>query len=569
MTQQPRLLIVEDSPTQALRLQLELEAQSWSVVAVGTAEKALAQLDVSRPDVMIVDYCLPGISGDELCRRVRMNFNTREIPIIMLTADENEETEVRGLDSGADDFFKKSADTDILVMRIRGMLERPKRDWSGVMPNDSAFRRAKVLAVDDSATYLLHLKCLLEAEGYTVDAVSDPTQVLTHLKNSSYDLALIDLVMPEMDGIELCRQIVSMRLHLDNPIAVLMLTGREAKEDLTRALEAGADDFVGKSSDQAVLRGRIRALLRRKFFQEENQRILEELKNKQLEAISARAETEAALARAADERRQQAETVAVQLQQAKSDLERSNEELLRSNDELRQFAFIASHDLQEPLRSITSFCNLLKEDYEGRLDAQADTFIARIVNGAIRMKALITDLLAYSRVDCDQPTMFHDVDLADVLEDVLANLQTTITETGADVKFDQMPIVRGNRVQLVQLLQNLIGNAIMYRGDQYPRIDISAHKRDDSWEICVKDNGIGIAPEHHQQIFDIFRRLHSRDKYPGTGIGLASCKKIVQRLGGQIAVDSQLGSGSTFRFTIPAVFEEPIHERLQLCATQV
>ena len=285
MTKTPQFLIVEDSPTQALRLRLELEAQSWEVVAVGTAEEALAQLDVSIPDVMIVDYCLPGISGDELCRRVRMNLNTREIPIIMLTADENEETEVRGLDSGADDFFKKSADTDILVIRIRGMLERPKRDWSGMMHSDTAFRRAKVLAVDDSATYLLHLKCLLEAEGYTVDAVSDPTHVLTNLKTTSYDLALIDLVMPEMDGIELCRQIVSMRLHLDNPIAVLMLTGREAKEDLTRALEAGADDFVGKSSDQAVLKGRIRALLRRKFFQEENRRILEELKNKQLEAV--------------------------------------------------------------------------------------------------------------------------------------------------------------------------------------------------------------------------------------------------------------------------------------------
>src|SRR5882757_505558 len=153
MTKTPQFLIVEDSPTQALRLRLELEAQSWAAIAVGTAEEALAQLDVSIPDVMIVDYCLPGISGDELCRRVRMNFNTREIPIIMLTADENEETEVRGLDSGADDFFKKSADIDILVIRIRGMLERPKRDWSGVMLSDSAFRRAKVLAVDDSPTY--------------------------------------------------------------------------------------------------------------------------------------------------------------------------------------------------------------------------------------------------------------------------------------------------------------------------------------------------------------------------------------------------------------------------------
>jgi light-regulated signal transduction histidine kinase (bacteriophytochrome) len=185
------------------------------------------------------------------------------------------------------------------------------------------------------------------------------------------------------------------------------------------------------------------------------------------------------------------------------------------------------------------------------------------------MKALITDLLAYSRVDCDQPALFANVDLTDVLDDVLANLQATVTETSAEVNFDRLPVVRGDRIQLVQLLQNLIGNAIMYRGDQPPRIEISASERNEFWEISVHDNGIGIAPEHHQQIFDIFRRLHGRDKYPGTGIGLASCKKIVQRLGGQIAVDSELGSGSTFRFTIPTIFEEPTHERLQLCATQI
>jgi signal transduction histidine kinase len=413
---------------------------------------------------------------------------------------------------------------------------------------------AVVLIIDDDPEVRNVVSATLRNAGLkTAEAVNGRAAVDWLDANPSPNLVLLDLMMPEMDGIEACRRIVEARREQETPSVILMLTARENKEDMTRGLEAGADDFVGKSSDQAVLRGRIRALLRRKFFQEENQRILEELKNKQLEAISARAETEAALARAADERRQHAESVAVELRQAKADLEQSNAELLRSNDELRQFAFIASHDLQEPLRSVTSFCNLLKEDYEGRLDEQADTFIDRIVNGAKRMKALITDLLAYSRVECNQSVPFHDVDLADVLDDVLANLQTTITETSAEVSSDRLPVIRGDRVQLVQLLQNLIGNAIMYRSEQPPRIEISANRRDDSWEISVQDNGIGIAPEHHQQIFDIFRRLHSRDKYPGTGIGLAACKKIVQRLGGQISVDSILSSGSTFRFTIPAV----------------
>ena len=569
MSEKPKILIVEDSPTQALRLQLELEAQQWSAVSVGTADEALTQIERSPPEAIVVDYCLPGMSGDELCRRVRMNINTRGIPIIMLTADEHEEREVRGLDSGADDFFKKSADTEILVIRLRAMLERSRRGESVLLHNESGFRRANILAVDDSETYLSHLRCLLQAEGYTVDAVTNPKEALTRLERSSYDLALVDLVMPELDGIEVCRRIVAMRRQLDNPIAVLMLTGREAKDDLTRALEAGADDFVGKSSDQAVLKGRIRALLRRKFFQEENRRILEELKNKELEAFSARAETEAALARAADERRRHAEAVAAELRQAKAQLEEANEELMRSNDELRQFAFVASHDLQEPLRSITSFCNLLKEDYQGRLDGQADDYIERIVTGAKRMKALVTGLLGYSRVSRSDGLAFQEVNFQDVVGDVLANLQSSIQEAGVVVCVGELPTVVGDRVQLVQLLQNLIGNALLYRGKQSPRIEVDARRVPDGWEFSVRDNGIGIAPEHHQQIFEIFKRLHGRDKYPGTGIGLAICKKIVQRHHGQIWVESQPGAGSVFRFTIQSPAEVAQDERERLLATSV
>jgi light-regulated signal transduction histidine kinase (bacteriophytochrome) len=341
-----------------------------------------------------------------------------------------------------------------------------------------------------------------------------------------------------------------MRTNLDNPIAVLMLTGREGKEDLTRALEAGADDFVGKSSDHAVLKGRIRALLRRKFFQEENRRILEQLKNKELEAITARAEKEAALARAADERRRHAESVADELQQAKETLETANEELLRSNDELRQFVYVASHDLQEPLRTITSYCNILKEDYAGKLDAQADQNMEHIVQGAARMKSLINALLSYSRVSRDENVAFERVALRDVVHDALSNLQCSIEESRAEVSWGELPVVNGDRIQLVELLQNLIGNAILYRGQTPPRIHIDSRKQGLFWEISVRDNGIGIAPEHHQQIFEIFKRLHNRSKYPGTGIGLAVCKKIVQRHGGQMRVESQLGNGSVFYFSI-------------------
>ncbi|MEX0612710.1 MAG: ATP-binding protein [Pirellulales bacterium] len=232
------------------------------------------------------------------------------------------------------------------------------------------------------------------------------------------------------------------------------------------------------------------------------------------------------------------------------ELERSNNELMQSNDELRQFAFVASHDLQEPLRSITSFCNLLKDDYAGRLDRQADEYIKWIVQGSARMRALITGLLSYSRVSKDEQLVFDSVDLLEVMQDALANLQSSIQEAGAEVTWGDLPTVRGIRVQLVQLLQNLIGNGILYRSGERPRIHIEAERVGDHWDFSVSDNGIGIAPEHHQQIFEIFKRLHNRSRYPGTGIGLAVCKKIVHRHGGQICVESQLGKGSCFRFTI-------------------
>jgi signal transduction histidine kinase len=243
------------------------------------------------------------------------------------------------------------------------------------------------------------------------------------------------------------------------------------------------------------------------------------------------------------------------------ELQQFNDELLRSNEELRQFAFVASHDLQEPLRSITSFCNLLEAEYRGQLDEQAENYIDRIVNGARRMKALVNDLLIYSRVTRDDQAEFQEVNFHDVVDDALANLQLAIAESDADIVVDRLPMVIGDRVQLVQVMQNLIGNALKYRGEDAPFVRIGAQRRGDYWEFFVHDNGIGIAPEFHHQIFEIFKRLHGRDKYPGTGIGLSVCKKIVGRHGGEISVDSQAGAGCVFRFTIRTSAEVPTHER--------
>jgi PAS domain S-box-containing protein len=226
-------------------------------------------------------------------------------------------------------------------------------------------------------------------------------------------------------------------------------------------------------------------------------------------------------------------------------------ELQRSNKELELFASIASHDLQEPLRSVSGFAQLLKKRYTDKLDQNADEFISYIVDGAYRMQQLIRDLLDYSRVTTRGNT-FTPVDCNNAVKVALDNLRTSIIESGAVVRCGLLPVVRADSGQIVRLFQNLIGNAIKYRGDREPAIHVSAKREGDRWVFSVADNGIGIDAQYYARIFQIFQRLHKKDEYPGTGIGLAVCKRIIDRHGGRIWVESELGRRSTFYFTIPA-----------------
>jgi PAS domain S-box-containing protein len=247
---------------------------------------------------------------------------------------------------------------------------------------------------------------------------------------------------------------------------------------------------------------------------------------------------------------------------AEEALHRANADLARSNTELERFAYVASHDLQEPLRMVASFVQLLGERYRGQLDADADEFIGFAVDGAKRMQTLINDLLEYSRVGTrGEPLQPTDANVA--LDDALWNLDLAISEAGATVTHDPLPTVLADPVQLAQLFQNLISNAIKFHGAQPPVVHVSARQTFEVsetskvsgaqvWQFAVRDNGIGIAPQDHERIFGIFQRLHTREAYAGTGIGLAVCQRIVERHGGRIWVESQLGQGTTFYFTLPA-----------------
>ena len=237
--------------------------------------------------------------------------------------------------------------------------------------------------------------------------------------------------------------------------------------------------------------------------------------------------------------------------QAEDRLQKALEELEYSNRELQQFAYVASHDLQEPLRMVASYVELLANRYKDKLDNDAEEFIAYAVEGATRMQRLINDLLEYSRVSSRGKT-FMPTDCEEVINQVIANLQLAIEESSAVITHDPMPVVVADRSQLGQVFQNLVGNAIKFRAEKPPEIHIGVRQRDREWEFSVRDNGIGFEPEYAERIFMIFQRLHGRSEYPGTGIGLAICKKIIERHGGRIWVKSEQGKGSVFYFTLPA-----------------
>ena len=241
--------------------------------------------------------------------------------------------------------------------------------------------------------------------------------------------------------------------------------------------------------------------------------------------------------------------------QIKKKLKSTLADLKRSNTDLQQFAYVASHDLQEPLRMVASYTQLLEKRYKDKLDTDAKEFIQIAVDGALRMQSLINDLLSYSLVGARQKTV-EPTDCDYVLGQVIATLSTTIEQNNAIITNDDLPTVMADASQMHELIKNLVSNAIKFRSEHAPRIHISAKQDINTWLFSVQDNGLGIDPQHNDKIFLIFQRLHRKEEYPGTGIGLAICKRIVERHSGKIWVESNIGKGSTFYFTLPVTGEE-------------
>jgi signal transduction histidine kinase len=371
--------------------------------------------------------------------------------------------------------------------------------------NGSNQNRLRVLLIEDSPSDAEIEIVELRRAGFDVaaDVVDTREQVRERLKKNTYDVILADYSLPNfrgMDALNIVRE-----SSLTTPL--ILVTGALNSETAVECVKQGAMDYVLKDH-LARLAISVRRALEDVRLRQERARAQEQLANKV-------------------------------------------EELARSNCDLEQFAYVASHDLQEPLRMVAAYTQLLSERYQGKLDSTADRYIGYAVEGATRMQALLEDLLAFSRVG-RSGAIPAPTDLNSAVDEVLKNLALALKEHSVTVTCNPLPTIMADRFQIVQLFQNLLGNAIKFRAKRNPCVTISAESKGPDWLFSVFDNGIGIAEEHKDLVFKIFQRLHTRTEYSGNGVGLAICKKIVEHNGGRIWVESELGRGSNFRFTFPA-----------------
>lgn len=358
--------------------------------------------------------------------------------------------------------------------------------------------KGDILIVDDTPDNLRLLSAMLTHQGFAVRKALSGQRALFSTQTDPPDLILLDIKMPEMDGYQVCRKLKEDPRTCEVPI--IFISALDDALDKVQAFAAGGIDYVTKPFQEAEVLARI-----------ENQ---------------------------------------LRIQRLQRQLIKQNEELTRSNRELEQFAYVVSHDLQQPLQSVTGFIRLLQLKYQDSLDQMAHEYLSRIHEAGDRMQRLIQDLLIYAQVEQQSPD-FQLLDGNHVLTQVLENLQSAIAEKHVSLLYQPLPMITGNETQLIQLFQNLLSNAIKFVPvGTTPQIKITAEQQSLHWLFSIQDNGIGIEPQNLNQIFEIFQRTESAKHYPGTGIGLATCKKIVEYHQGRIWVTSQLNVGTTFHFTL-------------------
>lgn len=509
-----KILLVDDTPENLVSLEAALEGLGQDLILARSGMEALRFLLEHDFAAILLDVKMPDMDGFQTAELIRSRKRSRHTPILFLTGYKNDEHLFRGYDLGAVDFLFKPIVPEILRSKVEVFVELSR--------NTALLRRqAEVLGkAEQKFRSLLEGApdaMIISAEGGLISLVNSQVETVFGFRREELIGQNVRLLVPEWS----CQPSSPDGRGVMLPKSPVELWAVR-KSGHRFPVEISLSPL--QTEEGLLLTSAVRDITQRH--------------------------------RAAEAIRELNMTLEHRVAERTEELLHSNEALRQSNDDLNQFAYAASHDLQEPLRMVSLYSQMLHRRYGGKLDQDADEFIGYIVGGAKRMELLLKDLLTYSQAGSSSEGPAHPVNCADAMRRVVLNLQASLEQNGALVTWDSLPTVCAHEVRVIQLLQNLIGNAVKYRGAEPPRIHVGAERRDAEWVFAVADNGIGIAPEYAQEIFGIFRRLHGQD-YPGTGIGLAICQRIVETYGGRIWVESSLGQGSRFLFTIPRSPDQP------------
>ncbi|WP_342163757.1 response regulator [Methylobacterium sp. SD21] len=550
-----RILLVEDSETQALELRLFLEANGFGVSRCASAETALDALNEAQPDLVVADYHLPGMNGDELIRQMRLSLRTRALPVLMLTGGNGGERQ--GLESGADAYLPKSADRDLMILRIRALLrERRAGDDN---PGAAAFRRGRVLVIDGSATYRTFLAGLLGQDGHQVTVAESAGAALAALDGdgNAFDCVTLDLLGHDYDGLTLCAEIGRRREGAAGAgFHLVAISGSDpAKDFLVQAFAAGADDVISKT-DAEVLALRVRGYVRRRLLEEDDRRIAGEFGQRERAVERALAEAEAAEARA---------SLADALERANRDLADANRRLTDAQAKLVQAAKMASlgelvagiaHEINNPLAFILAHQGTV-ERVLGELPTTGDPTAARSIEkarsrvgamrlGLTRIQDLVLNLRKFSRLDEGERSL---VNVPEAIETVLALLQHKLGDRIAvERTFSGRPEIHCTPALLNQVVMNILGNA----ADAMPEggtVRVATHSDDTCDEIRISDTGPGIPEDLREKIFEPF--FTTKPVGAGTGLGLAIAYSVVQAHSGSLTVETAPGGGACFVIGIP------------------
>ena len=526
-TGQDSVLVIDDSVTFRQTLKAALEQACLHVIVSDNGEDGLRMISDQRPAAVVVDGQLPGIDGATVIRRIRLDAALRGLPCLLLTASEDRGAEMHALDAGADAFVRKDEDIALIIARLKAVLRSASgqsQDRLQEHGTASLLGPKKILAVDDSETYLQELADALRADGYELVLARSGEEALQLLAVQPVDCVLLDLMMPGIGGREACRRIKGAPGIREIP--VVMLTAVEDREAMIQGLSAGADDYIAKSSDFDLVRARVLAQIRRKQFEDETRRIREQLLRAELEAVEARAAREMA--------EERAKLVA---------------ELEAKNEELESFSYSVAHDLRAPLRSIDGFGLALLEDYADKLDDDGKQYLTYVRESAQQMSQLIDDMLGLAQVTRSEFER-APVDLSRIARSVGAELMRAAPDRQVDFVVADGLTGEGDARLMTIAFENLLGNAWKYSGQrERARVEVGAVEGDPRM-FFVRDNGAGFDMAYADKLFGMFQRLHAKDEFEGTGIGLATVQRVIRRHGGRIWADAAVGRGATFFFTL-------------------